>query len=247
MQSTMKGLLFLPGLINCLDLEVHIAQETGGVFPTDAMIGYYSINRATVPQNDPCYMADYEGNVGKKMDDACCEKEADWLAKFPLNKFTSIDTEAEPFNYTCYPMSNSLGNFSGSYGRLYVGCENGVVNAAEDCVPSDLEYVTQEQYDSFEAGKPVPWSYPLNATTMKEREASGTLDGCGCSQTKRFTEGPGCYIASANLAIIAFGADNAPGVLIKIGGTCAESKSRGFDLLIWPALILLTVLFQTSP
>jgi len=127
------------------------------------------------------------GFVGTKVPDSCCNVDA-WLqfsAPEPIKDENGVQ-------HTCFIRDAAFPGFRPTDKmRLYLGCEDGELVAAENCVPWGASFMTEEEF------KDNTYSYPMNATFAATAAMNGTPDQCGCSKVSRFNNGPGCYLASA--------------------------------------------------
>jgi len=186
-----------------------------------------------IPQYQPQCMSTFEDDtIGTKLPDECCQPDM-WKGpggEMPKSwAYAGPDVFSKPgeeANWTCYPRI-SPGPFTGppngigpamQWIRNYIGCEDGKLQAHENCVPDTVQYVTEEQYTTRSG-----WSYPMNESYALTQFEDITGDECHCSIQSHFNEGAGCYIAYATLAQFtgAF-----PGVFVRVEGTCNEPPAH---------------------
>jgi len=127
--------------------------------------------------------------IGAKVPDSCCSNEE--LFKYAVPEPLE---DSNGVQHTCYihPAGGLPGFRPSDRMRLYLGCVDGQLVGAENCVPQGVHYLTEEEFIDN------TYTYPMNATFGDEQWMNGTPDDCGCSKTSRFNHGPGCYLAFAN-------------------------------------------------
>jgi len=170
--------------------------------------------------------------IGSKVPDSCCNQ-APWL------QFSSPEpiVDANGVQHTCFVRDAAFPGFRPTDKmRLFLGCEDGKLVAAENCVPDEVKYMTGETFSDN------TYEYPMNASYASTVARNGTPDQCGCSKRSRFNNGPGCYLAYANAydAGMKFKGGAAPAdppagpaadsgvrgaVFVSIKGECARARS----------------------
>jgi len=135
--------------------------------------------------DEAAYGYDY---IGAKVPDSCCNQES-WL-EFSAPEPIFDDSGVQ---HTCFIRDAAFPGFrTTDKMRLYLGCENGQLVAAENCVPSSIDYMSEQDFVDN------TYAYPMNASFAATQARNGTPDQCGCSRRSRFNNGPGCYLAYAS-------------------------------------------------
>jgi len=203
-----------------------------GLATNAGMIYMALMDISEIPQHQPQCMSTFEDEtIGTRMPDECCEPDM-WKGSdgnMPESWFfvgpDKMSKPGDDENWTCYVIE-APGPFTGppdgigpakQWTRNYIGCEDGILQGRENCVPDTVQYVTQDQYEAASG-----WSYPMNETYGLTQFEDITGDECHCSVQSQFT-GPGCYIAAATLAQFtgAF-----PAVFLRMEGTCDEPPAH---------------------
>jgi len=183
--------------------------------------------------NPECVSSFCDLTVGTKMPDRCCVKES-WknaAGNLPPSFYGGGDPDIlyrpdDPTQQpvTCYarvapgPFNGGVTGGEVQWIRNYIGCEDGKLQAHENCVPGGVQYVTPEQYAEGNCNaESCPWSYPMSSTKGPTTFENGTGASCHCSTLSHFKRGPGCYIAFATLAQYP---GFYPAVFVKVSGTC---------------------------
>lgn len=201
-----------------------------GVATNPAMVYMGVADISEIPEYLPQCMSTFKDDtIGSKIPDECCQPDA-WKkpdGSMPSSWYgPSPDIMHKPGEeelWTCYNRVSPF-PFTGppqlgpemQWIRNYIGCEDGRLQAHENCVPDGVEYVTQEQYEAGTQGA-YGWSYPMNKTFAMATFEDKTGDECHCSVQSHMNEGPGCYIAYAKLNQFT-GAY--PSVFLRVEGTC---------------------------
>jgi len=120
-------------------------------------------------------------DLGKKVPDKCCD-----LAKWPAGSGASQTPpssrakDTDPRKWACYVLQRVPPN-DDTYTRNYLGCEAGVLVAAEGCAPT---------------GTAMGNGYPMNETFAAASWIDGTFDSCNCEEPAM--KGNGCYVAATS-------------------------------------------------
>lgn len=151
--------------------------------------------------------------LGSKLPDSCCSD----LIKLPAEQFK----DPQGNQATCYlhAFSNWPKEGDSKWMRLYLGCEDGELVAAENCVPDGTQFYTK---DTMLDGT---FTYPMDKTVADSTWKNSTPAGCNCDTEAAMNNGPGCYLAAATALDyqqkFLADSDTRGIVFVKIGGTCS--------------------------
>lgn len=195
-------------------------------------------NKFTKTSNPECNIdlgnIDDQGNwslynyIGSKVPDSCCNVNnpggpAEVLVDSSGNQGTCYMHDA---NFPNWP-GNAEGSGNVTVMRLYLGCEDGELVGAENCVPEDTTFYTVETYNAR------TFTYPMEKAVADTKWENNTADGCHCSKRSRFNNGPGCYLAYATAFDYGqkFGGAEDTGnrgiVTVRIAGDCPAMNHQG--------------------
>jgi len=170
-----------------------------------------------IPWGDIDDSGDFDGYnlIGSKMPDSCCSE----LIQTPPEQLK----DPQGNQATCYLHEAAFPGWPAApdtkWMRLYLGCEDGQLVGAENCVPKKDELYDK---DTFEAGT---YTYPMDKAVADQTWKNSTPDGCGCSKRSRFNNGPGCYLAYATAfdygMKFKMASSNRGIVFVHIDGQCA--------------------------
>merc|ERR1711860_21964 len=128
------------------------------------------------------------GDLGNKVPDECCEISS-WpeAAKVTLDEPMSSIHNGVPHNCFLQDINTEM------QGRIYLGCEDGVLIGGGICVPDGVTYGA------------APGGYPMNHTFAATTWQNGTYESCGCGNRSnlkypaKFVGGAGCYVAATGI------------------------------------------------
>lgn len=205
--------------------------------PEDSLVQYYFSLRSSFldesKNDDPAFFTkgshpecnlplgniDDDGNLnynllGSKLPDSCC---SDLIKAGP----TSM-TDEQGHQSTCYiyPFPNWPNAGDAKQMRLYLGCVEGKLVAAENCVPEGTEFYNK---NTFMDGT---FTYPMDKSVADKTWKNSTPAGCNCFTEDAMNNGPGCYLAAStgldyNNSFGANPSDDRGMVFVRIDGKCS--------------------------
>lgn len=177
--------------------------------PEDSLVQYYFTLRENFKNesnyNDPNFFTagshpecnfpmgdvDDDGNLhynllGSKLPDSCC---SDLIKAGPPTSTT--DAQGHPATCYIYPFSNWPNQGDDKQMRLYLGCSDGKLIAAENCIPEGTEFYNKS---TFVDGT---FTYPMDKSVADKAWKNSTAAGCNCFMEDAMNNGPGCYLAAS--------------------------------------------------